>query len=316
MKDWWIKLGCYLTGYNYSIVKSSSEASAKAVKKFTSALLIISMVWGFIGFEFTSRYLHGSTLISIIGAIVLIVMVIQIERQIILTIGKSSSVKRFRIIIGIVMAIIGSVIIDQVMFKDDIESQRISIDQEKVNKAMTIKTKEINAQVAQLDSNIAHKEGERIQIINEITKNPTITAYSNQTQSKVDSNGRMVTVGKTASSQSMPNPKIELLGQLDNQVKTLLDLKITKENSLLTIRNTVEKEVKDKKPFLEELSILFNILMSSPISFVVWGLIFIFFFSIELFVLYCKFGDDKNDYDRTILHQMQIRMQMIDKLNK
>jgi hypothetical protein len=316
MKDWWIKLGCYLTGYNYSIVKSSSEASAKAVKKFTSALLIISMVWGFIGFEFTSRYLHGSTLISIIGAIVLIVMVIQIERQIILTIGKSTSVKRFRIIIGIVMAIIGSVIIDQVMFKDDIESQRISIDQEKVNKAMAIKTKEINAQVAQLDSNIAHKEKERIQIINEITKSPTITAYSNQTQSKVDSNGRMVTVGKTASSQSMPNPKIELLGQLDNQVKTLRDLKITKENSLLTIRNTVEKEVKDKKPFLEELSILFNILMSSPISFVVWGLIFIFFFSIELFVLYCKFGDDKNDYDRTILHQMQIRMQMIDKLNK
>lgn len=315
MKDWWIKLGCYLTGYNYSIVKSSSEASAKAVKKFTSALLIISMVWGFIGFEFTSRYLHGSTLISIIGAIVLIVMVIQIERQIILTIGKSTSVKRFRIIIGIVMAIIGSVIIDQVMFKDDIESQRISIDQEKVNKAMAIKTKEINAQVAQLDSNIAHKEKERIQIINEITKSPTITAYSNQTQSKVDSNGRMVTVGKTASSQSMPNPKIELLGQLDNQVKTLRDLKITKENSLLTIRNTVEKEVKDKKPFLEELSILFNILMSSPISFVVWGLIFIFFFSIELFVLYCKFGDDKNDYDRTILHQMQIRMQMIDKLN-
>ncbi len=315
MKDWWIKLGCYLTGYNYSIVKSSSEASAKAVKKFTSALLIISMVWGFIGFEFTSRYLHGSTLISIIGAIVLIVMVIQIERQIILTIGKSTSVKRFRIIIGIVMAIIGSVIIDQVMFKDDIESQRISIDQEKVNKAMAIKTKEINAQVAQLDSNIAHKEKERIQIINEITKSPTITAYSNQTQSKVDSNGRMVTVGKTASSQSMPNPKIELLGQLDNQVKTLRDLKITKENSLLTIRNTVEKEVKDKKSFLEELSILFNILMSSPISFVVWGLIFIFFFSIELFVLYCKFGDDKNDYDRTILHQMQIRMQMIDKLN-
>jgi len=316
MKDWWIKLGCYLTGYNYSIVKSSSEASAKAVKKFTSALLIISMVWGFIGFEFTSRYLHGSTLVSVIGAIVLIVMVIQIERQIILTIGRSTSVKRFRIIIGIVMAIIGSVIIDQVMFKDDIESQRISIDQEKVNKAMAIKTKEINAQVAQLDSNIAHKEKERIQIINEITKSPTITAYSNQTQSKVDSNGRMVTVGKTASSQSMPNPKIELLGQLDNQVKTLRDLKITKENSLLTIRNTVEKEVKDKKPFLEELSILFNILMSSPISFVVWGLIFIFFFSIELFVLYCKFGDDKNDYDRTILHQMQIRMQMIDKLNK
>lgn len=316
MKDWWIKLGCYLTGYNYSIVKSSSEASAKAVKKFASALLIISMVWCFIGYEFTSHYLHGSTLTSIIGAIIMVVMVIQIERQIILTIGKSRSVKRFRIIIGVVMAIIGSVIIDQVMFKDDIERERITVDQEKVNKAMIFKTKEINDQIAQLDTSIARKERERMKAIAEITKSPTITAYNTQTQTKADSNGRMVTVGRTMTTQSMPNPKIEMLAQLDGQIKTLHDLKVAKENSLLTIRATVEKEVKENKPFLEELSILFKILMSSPIAFVVWALIFTFFFSIELFVLYCKFGDDKNDYDRTIMHQMQIRMQMIDKLNQ
>jgi hypothetical protein len=315
MKDWWIKLGCYLTGYNYSIVKSSSEASSKAVKKFTSALLIISMVWCFIGFEFTSRYLHGSTLFSAIGAIIMVVIVIQIERQIILTIGKSSSVKRFRIIIGVVMAIIGSVIIDQVMFKDDIERERITIDQIKVNKAMAIKTMEINNQVMQLDSSIARKERERMKAIAEITKTPTITTYNTQTQSKTDDKGQLVTVGKTTTSQSMPNPKIEMLAQLDEQIKALRDLKVAKENSLLTIRATVEKEVKNSKPFLEELSILFRILMSSPIAFIVWALIFTFFFSIELFVLYCKFGDDKNDYDRTILHQMQIRMQMIDKLN-
>lgn len=316
MKDWWIKLGCFLTGYNYNIVKSSSEASAKAVRKYASALLIISMVWCFIGFEFTSRYLHGNTLMSAIGAIIMVVMVIQIERQIILTIGKNSSVKRFRIIIGVVMAIIGSVIIDQVMFKDDIERERITIDQEKVNKAMVIKTQEINNQIVQLDSSIAKKEQERTKTIAEITKNPTITSYNTQTHSKTDSSGRMVTVGRTLTSQSMPNPKIEILSQLDAQIKGLREAKVAKENSLLTIRSTVEQEVKNSKPFLEELSILFKILISSPIAFIVWALIFVFFFSIELFVLYCKFGDDKNDYDRTIMHQMQIRMQMIDKLGQ
>ena len=181
---------------------------------------------------------------------------------------------------------------------------------------MIFKTKEINDQIVQLDTSIARKERERMKAIAEITKNPTITAYNTQTQTKADSNGRMVTVGRTMTTQSMPNPKIEMLAQLDGQIKTLHDLKVAKENSLLTIRATVEKEVKENKPFLEELSILFKILMSSPIAFVVWALIFTFFFSIELFVLYCKFGDDKNDYDRTIMHQMQIRMQMIDKLNQ
>lgn len=316
MRDWWIKLGCYLTGYNYSIVKSSSEASAKAVKKYASALLIISMVWSFIGYEFTSRYLHGSVLASIIGALVMVVVIIQIERQIILTIGKNRSVKTFRIIIGVVMAIIGSVIIDQVMFKDDIERERITIDQEKVNKAMVVKTTEINQQIAQLDTAIARKERERTHTITDIGKNPTITAYNTQTQTRTDSSGRMVTVGKTTTSQSMPNPKIEVLAQLDSQLKALRETKIAKENSLLNIRATVEQEVKNSKPFLEELSILFGILSSSFIAAFVWLLIFTFFFSIELFVLYCKFGDDKNDYDRTIMHQMQIRMQMIDKLNE
>jgi hypothetical protein len=214
------------------------------------------------------------------------------------------------------MAIIGSVIIDQVMFKDDIERERITIDQEKVNKAMAIKTKEINEQITVLDSSIAKKERERLKTIADISKNPTITAYNTQTQSQKDTSGRMVMVGRVTTSQAMPNPKIEILAQLDAQIKTLRDLKIGKENSLLTIRATVEKEVKNSKPFLEELSILFKILISSPIAFIVWALIFTFFFSIELFVLYCKFGDDKNDYDKTIMHQMQVRMQMIDKLNE
>lgn len=42
----------------------------------------------------------------------MIVMVIQIERQIILSIGKNKLATWFRVIIGIVMAVIGSVILD------------------------------------------------------------------------------------------------------------------------------------------------------------------------------------------------------------
>ena len=38
MRDLWLKTGCFLTGYNYIIIKNSSEASAKSVKKYLSAL--------------------------------------------------------------------------------------------------------------------------------------------------------------------------------------------------------------------------------------------------------------------------------------
>ena len=62
MKNWWIRFGCFLTGYNYSIVRNSSEVAAKTVKRYTSAMLIVCILWAFIGYCFTRRYLHGGSL--------------------------------------------------------------------------------------------------------------------------------------------------------------------------------------------------------------------------------------------------------------
>ena len=76
MRTWWIRFGCFLTGYNYDIMKNSSEASAKSVKKYTSAILIVSIIWGFIGYSFANRYLHLDTKGSIVGAIIMIFIVI------------------------------------------------------------------------------------------------------------------------------------------------------------------------------------------------------------------------------------------------
>lgn len=81
---WWLKFGCFLTGHNYNILKNCSEASAKSVKKYTSAILIVSILWGFTGYTFCNRYMHLNKWFSLIGAVIMIFIVIQIEKQIIL----------------------------------------------------------------------------------------------------------------------------------------------------------------------------------------------------------------------------------------
>jgi hypothetical protein len=58
MKDLWLKLGCFLTGYNYDILKTCSEVAAKSVKRYTAAMFIICIIWAFVGYTFTQRYLH------------------------------------------------------------------------------------------------------------------------------------------------------------------------------------------------------------------------------------------------------------------
>src|SRR5512133_2341877 len=191
MKDMWLKLGCYITGYNYTIIKNSSEASAKTVKKYLSAILIVSILWGFIGYSFAQRYLHtgiaGSSLVSVI----MVIIVIQIERQIILSVGRNYLVPVFRTLIGIVMAVIGSVIIDQIIFREDVEKEKISNLQAEVNNILPVKTRELDFQIRQIDSAITLKESERASIIEEITKKPFIKSTSSEIKHfQMQRNGR------------------------------------------------------------------------------------------------------------------------------
>ena len=318
MRDLWLKTGCFITGHNYAIVKNSSEASAKAVKKYLSAILIIATLWGFIGFAFTKRYLHGSTLVAVIGAIVMIIIIIQIERQIILSVGKNKLAFAFRVLIGIVMAIIGSVILDQVMFKEDVEKHKIESVQLKVNEILPIKTRELTMQINQLDSAIKAKETERALILADYNKNPMISAPTVTGRFEKDStSGKMVEIGREITTSSIQNPKAELIVQLDAQLKAFHEQKTKKENEKLNMQQVLEDDLNSKVGFLDELTILFSsVLLSSGIALTIWILLFFFFLSIELFVLVNKYGDTANDYDKTIIHQMAVRIQMLENMQE
>jgi hypothetical protein len=317
MRDLWIKIGCFITGHNYAIVKNSSEASSKAVKKYLSAILIVATLWGFIGYAFTSRYLHGNPLVSAIGALVMVIIVIQVERQIILSVGKNKLAFAFRVAIGIVMAIIGSVILDQVMFKEDVEKHKIENVQLKVNEILPLKTRELTSQINQLDSAIRAKEAERALILADYNKNPMISAPSVTGRFEKDSSsGQMVEVGRVITTNSIQNPKAELIVQLDAQLKAIQEQKAKKENEMLNARQLLEDDLNSKVGFLDELTILFSLLLSSGIALTVWILLFFFFLSIELFVLVNKYGDTVNDYDKTIIHQMALKIQMLENLQE
>ncbi|MDG1278523.1 MAG: DUF4407 domain-containing protein [Algoriphagus sp.] len=314
MKDWWLKFGCFLTGYNYQIIKNSSEVSAKAVKKYLSALLIISGVWGFIGFFFTQRYLKTELLGSVIGSVILVFLIIQIERQIILSIGKNLWASSFRVVIGLVMAILGSIIIDQIIFKEDVEKRKISDIQSEVNNLLPIKTLELKNQIAQIDSLLNSRDFERNQISNEVSLRPTISIPSSEGEFATDSTGKMVLVGRKVSNTSILNPKAELIPLIDKQIAELRDSKNEKEKQVINMQEVLEQELKSKVGFLDELKTLFSIILESPVAIFVWVLWFIFFLAIELFVLVSKLGDNLNDYDKTITHQMNIRLKMLEKL--
>ncbi len=321
MKNLWLRTGCYLTGHNYEIIRNSSEASAKTVKKFLSAILIVGILWAFIGYSFAERYLHSEPLVSALVAFVMVLIVIQIERQIIMSVGRNRLVILFRVLIGTVMAVIGSVIIDQIIFKDDIEKKKITNLQEDVNKILPAKTRELDYQIMQIDSAILAKETERSMVIDELARKPFIKSATAETRhlttNYTDSRGivKDTIVRRTDYTLTdVPNPKGDLLPGIINQMDQLRAQKTEKENSKINIRAEIEADLKSKTGFLDELQVLFSILLSSPIALFVWIMFFLFFMSLEILVLVNKFGEGHNDYDKVITHQMETRINMLDKI--
>lgn len=327
MINWWVRFGCFLTGYNYRIVMNSSEVAAKAVKRYTSALLIVCILWAFIGYSFTSRYVHGGLWGSIVGAIVFVVIIIQIERQIILSINPSKWLYVSRGLIAFLMAIIGAIIIDQIIFKEDIELEKITSIEERVKKALPPKTEELRHQIASLDTAIFKKDNERLALINELERNPTIKTVSTQSaptiikRTTTDSNGMSSTQEQVKNTTSVSvsniiNPKQALLQPLEQNTADLRSQKSEKETALLNVRPMLEKEISSKVGFLDELEVMFSLISNSKVALCVWLIWCFFLLGLEMLVLISKVNEKKNDYEETIMHQMNLQMKKLQVLAK
>lgn len=322
MRNWWIKFGCFLTGYNYSIVSNSSEIAAKAVKRYTSAMIIVCIIWAFIGYVFTQRYLHGGPWGSLAGGVLLVIIIIQIERQIILSINPSVWLYISRGIIAMMMAIIGAIIIDQIIFKEDIELEKINSINKRVNDALPGKTAENKRQIDALDSAIVKKENERLQLITDIEKNPTIKSVSSsetpvkvqRTTTKPDgtlSTSEEVKKSTTISISNLPNPKQTLIAPLEQDITNLRKQKSEMEKALLNTRDQLEKDISSRVGFLDELEVMYNLIKRSNVAMVVWFIWFFFLLGLEMLVLISKVNEKENDYEKTVKHQMELQIRKL-----
>ena len=318
MGNRWIKFGCFLTGYKFEVLQGCSEIAHRTVKRYTAALLIICILWAFIGYSFVSKYLAAQWYYSIVGAIAFVLIILQVERQIILSDSQSKWKYGIRAFIALVMAIIGSIIIDQIIFREDIKHKELFELNAQVDSLLPAKTKELKSQLAETDSAISKKENERKTLVTELSRYPTISItgtvndvvpVSNTT---IDTNKTAITktvlVHKTAvNTTSVPNPKMSMLAPMDQQIKELRIIKIGQENRVLKLRDEVEQEAKANSGFLFELQLMYHILRDSGPALFVWALWALLLLGIEIFIMVNKMTHGETDYDATIQHHMELQ---------
>jgi hypothetical protein len=314
MKDFSVKLGCFLIGHNYRLIKHSSESSSLSIKKYLSAMLLVTLVWAFIGYAFATRYLHLDIVGGIAGAIVMGFIVIQVERIIILSPNLNWGAKTFRMLLGVVMAILGAAILDQITFKDDIEIYKAKNMAEEVVKATKLKRIELDSQIEDIQHRLDKASESRDKVSEELSARPVIVTRLTNRSTTTDEEGKAISNTSSTNSVVSENPKKLELEQLDKQLASLLQNKFEKEQAIFKLQEDVEKELKSKSGFLDEINILAKVIGSSWVGMVVYFLFMFFFLCIELFVIFIKISDKDSDYEVLLKHQYDTRLQMLNAL--
>ena len=310
--NWWIKFGCKLTGWSSEILAQCSEASRCHLSKYTSALMILILIWSVTGFCFAQRYIGLPIWGCCIVSLFFITIVIMIERQIILTTEKSLSMLAFRAIIAFVMAIVGSTIFDQTMFGKDITKQMVN--------TIEMQVAELTAQrVHTIDDKLAtlHMEYDSISSVNtllqeDVNKNPFViqTSQTNSSNKVVMPDGSIKTVNNPSVTKSeVPNPK---LSQIEANNKKLEQISVQEQKwteKKQTMEEDVRKECKESVGFLEELEAMWSIITQRPLAGAFYLVFFFLLMSLELFVVVSKTVDKECDYETAIKGAQKVRIE-------
>jgi len=313
-------LGCLLIGWNMDILKECGEASHRQFKKLLSAICIMMVLWGTIGYCFADRYINiESITLKICISMMFMFIVLCIERVIILTVGKAHLMAVMRVMLAICMAMLGSCIFDQLIFRNDIQQaiqeHREDVIKETVAKRLSIYESDIQRITHDMDS----LSKSTIALGEELQKRPTIkgTNVSTQTQVVMGEDGTPKKIKtQSVNTVTMANPLAEQLKANNEQIqiysKQLEQLRLDKKD----IAQTTTAEVSNRAPgFIEELEATLKVISKSPVSLAFYIILFCFLTFLELFVLTIKMGDTKCDYDLIVENQLKLKQNLMKQMS-
>jgi hypothetical protein len=120
-----LRFACLITGDDYQMLKSDTPSSRKKVYILFTVIWLPVMMW-FVNITMIASGIYkASAVISLTAGLVAGLMIFIIERIIIMGNG-SKPILVFRVILGLIIATLGSIFWDEILFKADID-QRLGV---------------------------------------------------------------------------------------------------------------------------------------------------------------------------------------------
>lgn len=315
-------IGCFLIGWDKDILKECGEASYRQFRKLISAICIMMVMWGTIGFCFADRYIGiESTILKACVSLTFMFIVLCVERVIILTVGKARLMSAMRVMLALCMAVLGSCIIDQIIFSNDIQQTINERREDVILETTTKRLMVFDSDIKRITHDMDSLSKATILLGEELAKNPTIKSVNVSTTEQTigfDEDGKPRKVrNRSTDVVNIPNP---LTGQLN-----------ANNEQIQLYQNQLEQLRKDKKEiagkvadevhvrpvgFIEELEATLKVVSNSWVSLAFYVVLFCFLAFLELFVLTIKMGETKCDYELIVENQLKLKKTLMDQTSQ
>lgn len=310
-------VGCFLIGWDKNILKECGEASNRQYRKLLSAICIMMILWGTIGYCFADRYINiESCALKVSIALVFMLIVLCVERVIILTVGKARLMSFMRVLLALCMAVLGSCIFDQIIFRNDIQQEIQEHREAVINETITKRLSIYDSDIQRITQDMDTLSKATIALNEELQKRPVIKGTDVSTQEQivgVDENGIPKKVKtQTVNTVTLANPLAEQLKANNEQILIYSGQLEQLRQDKKVVADTVREEINRRAPgFIEELEATLRVVSKSPVSLVFYIILFCFLTFLELFVLTIKMGENKCDYELIVEHQLSLKKQLM-----
>ena len=315
-------IGCFLIGWDKNILKECGEASYRQFRKLLSAICIMMVMWGTIGYCFADRYINiESTALKVCVSLAFMIIVLCVERVIILTVGKARLMSSMRVMLALCMAVLGSCIIDQIIFSNDIQQTihdlREDVIQETTNKRLVVFESDIQRITHEMDS----LSKATIILGEELAKHPTIKSVNVSTTEQtvgLDENGNPKKVrNRSTDIVNIPNPLTGQLKANNDQIQLYQNQLEQLRQDKKEIAGKVTEEIHSRPVgFIEELEATLKVVSNSWISLTFYVILFCFLAFLELFVLTIKMGETKCDYELIVENQLKLKKVLMEQTSQ
>jgi hypothetical protein len=298
-----LKTACLITGDNYTIVANDTPASKKKIIALGTAVLLPVTIWLFNGFVLSYQVLKTGIACAIVISIVCATIVFLIEKLIVMANGNGW-LTLIRVLIGLIIALLGSIALDEVIFKREIDTGMPFLTEEYKTQLIRKTEMEFKDQhnYRNLETSIANA-----QVKYDSAFESAIHEADGTTGTKAKGVGQ-ITKFKSEKAKERKADLNELLRE-----KQALD--VIKDSLLNATSQKVEKSF-DENGLLVRVKALFDLISGDKYMVGIYTLLSTLMFFFEFFVVILKLTLKKTNYERRIELIEEIGQRRIEQLKQ